>query len=254
MRVLIGLVLSVMLIACNKKKIFDGPNVYSDNFSSYNIIEDLIDGDNKQWSFFQTTRAENQLSIDTVIYHSLGKSFKSEAVASSDELGASKASINKQFMAFWEGETVSVEVWYYIEGTASADWLFLFDLEEKTSIGAGPGMRLALVDNQLLVEHKYPNPNIEQPDGKGIKFPRNTWVKVRFEAKLSQKEDGYVKVWQNDLLIIEQNEWQTLPKDLLYAIQGTKGMYSQIEFGVTANSRENAMTVYVDDIDVKIID
>ncbi len=253
MKVILSLILLIIFCGCNKEKFFDGPDSYSDNFSAYTEIEDLVDGDNKRWSFFQKTREENQLSIDTAIFHSNGKSFKSSAVASSAEQGASKASINKQFMAFWEGETVVIEMWYFIEGTQDAEWLFLFDIEEKTSIGAGPGMRLALVNNQLLVEHKYPNPNILQKEELEKPFPRNEWVKIRFETKLSQKEEGYVKVWQNDVLIIEQYAWQTLPKDLLYAVQGTKGMYSQIEFGVTANTPDNPMTVYVDDIQVSVI-
>lgn len=69
-----------------------------------------------------------------------------------------------------------------------------------------------------------------------------------------KKKEGTVKVWQDDILILEQYNWQTLPVDILYIIQGTKGMYSQIEFGVTANSSDNPTTVYVDDIDVRIIE
>jgi hypothetical protein len=254
MKIAIVLIAGIFLFSCQKEKHFDGPNNFSEDFSAYTTIEDIIDGNNEQWSFFQKTFEGNTTSIDTVIFHSSGKSFKSHAVPSTAEKGASKASINKQFMAFWEGETVGIEAWYYIEGTASAQWMFLFDLEEKTSIGAGPGMRLALVNNQLLVEHKYPNPNINQIDGSEIDFPRDQWVKIRFETKLSQKKKGYVKVWQDDHLIIEQNDWQTLPKDILYFQQGTKGMYSQIEFGVTANSSDNPMTVYVDDIDVRLVE
>ena len=137
--------------------------------------------------------------------------------------------------------------------TAKADWIFLFDLEEKTAIGAGPGMRLALENDFLLVEHKYLNPDIRQTKNEEISFPRDQWVNIRFETKLSQKKKGYVKVWQDEILILEQSSWKTLPTDMLYFQQGTKGMYSQIEFGVTANTRDNPMTVYVDDINVKIL-
>ncbi|MDX1350630.1 MAG: heparin lyase I family protein [Putridiphycobacter sp.] len=241
-------------IACNKEKLFDGPNNYADDFSSYDNINELIENENENWSFFQKTYASNVLSIDTNIYHSAGKSFKSYAMPTAEAFGASKASINKQFMAFWANETVLIEAWYYIEDTASANWLFLFDLEEKTNIGAGPGMRLAMVNNQLRVEHKYPNPDILQLEGSEINVPRNQWVNIKMAVKLSQEKSGNVKVWQDDKLILHQDKWQTLPKDILYVLQGTKGMYSQIEFGVTANSSENAMTVYVDDIAISVID
>ena len=156
-------------------------------------------------------------------------------------------------MAFWEDEVVAVEVWYYIHRNAPAEWLFLFVLEEKIPIGAGPGIRLALVDEELTVEHKFPNPNIYQNDATAIKFPRDEWVKVNFEALLSKKEDGYIKVWQNDVLIIEQMDWQTLPKDILYFNLGTKAMYNQIEFGATANGSDSPVTVNVDDVRVEVL-
>ena len=138
--------------------------------------------------------------------------------------------------------------WYFIEGTNALDWLFLFDLEEQTAIGAGPGMRLALVNKQLLVEYKFYESSILQPIGQEIDFPRNEWVEIVWEVKLSQKNEGTVKLWQNGILIIDTKNNRTLPKDLLYSQQGTKGMYSSVEIGITANSKDNDLTIWVDDI------
>lgn len=252
MRILIILLVSLTFLGCNKKKFFDGPNSYSDDFESYSIIEDIIDGENVRWSFFQKTYDENSITIDTLIFHSGGKSVRSFAKAPSEANTTSKASINKQFMAFWDKETVQADFWIYIEENDPLDWLFIFDIEEQTAIGAGPGMRMAIVEDKILIEHKFLNPNIYQ-DGSGVVFPRNQWVNIRFQAKLSQKKKGWVKVWQDGVLLIDQDNWQTLPNDILYFQQGTKGMYSQIEFGATANSDDNDVVVYVDDIDVQVI-
>lgn len=244
------IILGLILLASCEPRWLNGPNAYQDDFGSYQSIDDLIDGNNEQWSFFQISHPDNYLSVDSTTYRSDGRSLRATAVASTEELGASKASINKQFMSFWEGETIVVSMWLMLEADHPANWLFLFDLEERTNIGAGPGMRLALVDSALRVEHKYPNPDLIQPVADSLHFPRNHWVNIRFEARLSQAEDGYVKVWQDDLLILEQYEWQTLPKDLLYAIQGTRAMYNQVEFGVTANSDDGPTTVWVDAVDI----
>jgi hypothetical protein len=113
-------------------------------------------------------------------------------------------------------------------------------------------MRLAMVDNAIRVEHKFLNPDIIQPEGQEVLFPRNQWVQLTFETKLSQKKDGYVKIYQDNQLIIEQYNWKTLPTDLLYFQQGTKGMYSSIEFGITANSFDNDMVLYVDDVEAYV--
>lgn len=238
----------LVLISCNKKEKFDGPNSYSDGFENYQNSEELIDGENEFWSFFQLTRDENTITVDTNIVHSGNQSIRFSGAAGEDG-NTAKCSINKQFMAFWEGETVVADFWCYLEGNEDIDWLFIFDLEEKVPVGAGPGMRLAIVENKILLEHKFPNPNVKQ-SGAGVLFPRDQWVNIRFETKLSRKEKGYVRVFQDNVEILSVDNWKTLPKDILYANQGTKGMYSQIEFGLTANTDDNPHIMYVDDVSV----
>ena len=250
MKYIVSFLIVFILLGCYKQKYHDGPNSYADDFESYVEIDEIIDGDNQKWSFFQNTVEGNTVAIDTTIFHSGKQSVK--FIGSGKGNTVSKASINKQFMAFWAGEIVSADVWYYIVGDDKLDWLFIFDIEEKGSISLGPGIRLAIVDNNILVEHKMPNPNITQ-SGEGTAFPRNQWVNVRFEALLSQKKEGYIKVWQNDILIIEQHDWKTLPKDQVYGVQGTKGQFTQIEFGATANGSDFPVEMYVDDVDVKVL-
>jgi len=120
------------------------------------------------------------------------------------------------------------------------------DLEEQTAIGAGPGMRLALVDNKLKVEYKFNEKDISQQTGQEIDFPRNQWIQVVWEVKLSKKNKGSVLLWQNGQLVIDSKNNRTLPKDILYFLQGTKGMYSSFEIGITANSKDNDLTIWVD--------
>jgi len=250
-RYIVMVLIAGVVASCDTEKYFDGPNSYTDDFENYMNADDLIAGD-EAWGYFQLTYDDNYIAVDTTVYRSGGKSVKTWAVAGVDGK-ASKASINKHKMAFWEGDIVSVSAWYYIEGEDLSDWLFILDLEERASIGAGPGMRLALVDDAILVEHKYLNPNITQAKGEEILFPKNQWVNIRFETLLAQKKEGYVKVWQDDVLIIEQDDWNTLPEDILYFQQGTKGMYTSVEFGNTANSSDFPMTVYVDDVVVEVL-
>lgn len=237
----------LLLSGCNKEKFFDGPDFYQDDFESYSVLGDLLSDDDKNWSFTQLTGDGNNITVDTNNVHSGNKSLKFVAIKSDDE-NVSKCSIAKQHMAFWDGETVKVTTWYFIEGTNTLDWLFLLDLEEQTAIGAGPGMRLALVNNQLRVEYKFYEKDIVQPGGKEIDFPRNQWVELIWEVKLSQKDKGSVKLWQNGQLIIDSKNNVTLPKDILYSLQGTKGMYSSIEIGITANSPDNDLTIWADDV------
>ncbi|THB66650.1 MAG: hypothetical protein D6B26_02460 [Spirochaetaceae bacterium] len=247
----IGLfMLAFTLGSCNVLSFFDGPDTYSDDFENYHSADDLIDGENRRWSFFQLSKPDNSITVDSSHSHGGAKCVRFQADKSDSE--ASKASINKQFMAFWEGEIVTMEGWFYIEGSKNIDWLFIFDIEEKTQIGANPGTRLAFEDGYLLVEHKYPIDSTYQEPSSGIPFPRNQWVHIRFDIGLSQKEEGYFRVWQDGALILKRDNWQTLPTDLLYFTQGSKGMYDQIEFGITANSKSNETVMYIDDVLVQV--
>lgn len=237
----------ILLNSCKKEKYFNGPDFFQDDFESYASAGDLFPPGDQRWSLSQLTRDENSMAVDTACVHSGNKSLKFTA-KKSDSGGASKCSIAKQNMAFWEGETVRMTVWYFIEGTNSLEWLFLMDMEEQAAIGAGPGMRLALVENKLRVEYKFYEKDIVQPPGQEINFPRNQWVEIVWEVKLSRKNKGTVKLWQDGQLIIDSKNNRTLPRDFLYFQQGTKGMYSSCEIGITANSDDSDLVIWADDI------
>jgi len=232
--------------SCNKKKQFSGPNFYQDNFEAYHTLEDLLVPNDTFFSFTQQTITQNTITVDTTFYHTGKKSLRFDAVQSSDNL--SKCSIAKQNMAFWQGETAQLTAWYYIQGDAPAQWLFLFDFEEQVPIGAGPGIRLALVDNKLRMEYKFFEKDIVQTPGSEIDFPRNQWVQLVWQIKLHQKDKGSVRLWQDGKLILSKDDVATLPKDILYAQQGTKKMYTSVEIGATANTRDSDITLWVDDV------
>lgn len=252
--VLFLLVLLLSLAAgCNKEKWFDGPNSMSEDFESYAHVDSMFSNNDVHWSFHQNTVAGNYITFDTVIVHTGNKSLKCFAHASSTD-AVSKCSISKQNMAFYEGDVVKISVWYYIEGSESKDWIFLFDFEEQAAIGAGPGMRLAnTTATGITLEHKFFNDDVYQTEGQDIALPHDQWFNLTMEVKLSQKKKGYIRVWQDGVQILSSDNRKTLPKDFLYSQQGTKGMYQSIEFGITANTKESATVLYVDDIEVKKI-
>ena len=247
---IVTLFVLLLFSACNKEELFDGPNEYQDGFEAYVSLVDLLPQNELLWSFTQLTKPGNGIRVDSSKAHGGQKSLRFAAEKTADG-AVSKSSIAKQNMAFWEGETLRMSAWYFIEGTDSLKWLFLMDLEEQTAIGAGPGMRLALVDDQLRVEYKFFEKDIVQNPGQAMDLPRNQWVELIWEIKLSRKNAGTVKLWQNGHLVIDAQNKTTLPKDVLYFQQGTKGMYSSFEIGITANSAENDLLLWVDDVRIE---
>lgn len=238
---------------CNKEKWFGGPNSMSEDFESYAHVDSMFNDNDVRWSFNQNTVEGNYIAFDTNIVHGGNRSLKFFAHASPAE-NVSKNSIVKQSMAFYEGDVVKISAWYYIEGTESKDWIFLFDFEEQAAIGAGPGIRIASTESYgVVLEHKYYATDIYQTPGQEIFLPRNQWFNLTMEVKLSQKKKGYVRIWQDNVLVLSEDNSRTLPRDFLYSQQGTKGMYTSIEFGITANTKESETVLYMDDILVEKI-
>ncbi len=242
----------IAMSGCLKDAFFEGPDFFAEDFEAYQNFDEMFPEEDALWSFTQLTLSGNQLILDSTFSHSGEQSIKCYTVPSADGI-VSKASIGKHNMAFWEGETMRASCWYYLEGTEALDWLFLMDIEEQTPIGASPGIRLALVDSCIMVEHKFLETDIYQPDNQRIAFPRNEWVNLTWEITLSTKDDGAIRLYQNGQLIIEDTSTKTLPTDLLYFQQGTKGMYSSVELGVTANSTGKNVTLWIDDMQVEVI-
>ena len=241
----------LLTISCNKDKYYDGPNFLADDFEAVNSPEDLTDEDGN-WKYYQTSNSQNTISIDTMNPHSGNQCLKFTALPSTDE--ASKSDIANNKLAFDEGKTFYGSTWFYLEGNQSLDYIFLFDIEESVSIGAGPGVRVALrfedeqayivlERNKLVAEQ-----TLVQSQQSQVPFPRDQWVHFEIELLLKRNKKGAVKIWQDDLLLIEESNVRTMPKDKILFIQGSKGIYNSIQVGITANSSENNAVLYVDDV------
>ena len=253
------IILSIFLIsACSKEKFIQGRKSLSEDFDSYQTLENISEVNEPVINFFQLSERypDNRLSIDSTISLSPQNAIHCFAKATKDG-DASKAGIANNKMSFVEGETVSIVANYFIANSESLDQLFIMDLEETILIGSGPGIRLRLVGEEgyLNVERKKMGEGtLAQSEDTKIVFPRNQWVNVRLEVNLSQKKKGWIKVYQDDVLIIQSDNERTLPIDRLTHNQGTKGVYNSIQFGITANTAERDLDLYLDDIEVKIID
>ncbi len=244
------LFIALLTGSCQKREQDD--NFLSEDFEGITSTDQLFPDDDSRWSFYQQTESVNSISLDTTHEHGGAQCLKIYAKASGE--GASKSDLARNHLFFKKGETVIFSAWYYIETTGSLDYLFLFDLEENAAIGAGPGLRFALEGKEgcLVVERKKMlQGTLRQDESSKVAFPTNQWVNLQIEVKLEQKKKGYIKVWQDNALLIEESDIQTMPKDRLYFIQGTKGVYDNAQVGITANTHDNEMVLYVDDILLK---
>jgi len=245
---LIAYLLSLFaLIGCSKEEFFKGKISIYEDFENIDNVDDLLLNGN--WEYYQQTEKNNYIKIDTINPYSGKNCLKVFATKGN----ISKSDIANNKMSFWEGDIVRISAWFYLEGTDKLNYVFLFDIEENAMIGASPGIRIAIdEEGYLLIErNKYRQSTIQQSKNNRTPFPRNQWVKLMIELDLQQRKTGYIKLWQDDAQLINAENIQTLPVDKLYFIQGTKGMYQNIQIGVTATTSDYDVTIFIDDIEIK---
>ncbi len=243
--------LGLVCSSCLKNKINGDSDPISDGFETISTIEDIT-AQNSPWNYTQITEDANYIEIDTTNEFSGDQCLKFYAVKSDN--GASKCDIANNKKLYRQDDVVMFSGMFYIEGTEDLNDIFFFDIEETVAVGAGPGLRFELqgADGHIIVERKKMlEENIEQP-GTPVSFPRNQWVKVDIEMLLTRKKKGWIKVYQDGVQVIDASKIRTLPKDKSTLIQGTKGVYNNIQVGITANSPVNDAVMYLDDVSISV--
>ena len=242
----------------------DGRLSFHEDFEQAKMVVDLFPLDFSRWGDFEIgvhTSGEpqrhtkenlvngmdgNRITVTSQRAHGGKQSAQFVAVPSLNGKRVSKASIHALKFGYRGGTTVSVSAWFYLQGTDSAEGLFLLDVEDSHHrYGGAPGVRLILVgtatDNFLAIERrKFGLDSNHQPPALQVPFPRDRWVHLRWDLKLSDRKDGEAMLWQDERKIISEKEI-TLPPG---------GHYDWFEFGITANTRRARTTLYLDDIDI----
>jgi hypothetical protein len=185
--------------------------------------------------------------------HSGNKSLKCSATTTQGDV-VSKAGILKNNLGIEEGGVFYFECWYYLESSQPKN-IFIADFEEPAAISSSPGFRLMLnEEGALCVERrKMTESTLQQTVEQPRIFPLQQWVRIQLEVKLSQRNKGYIKLWQNGELILDHDKVQTMPRDMIYVTQGTSGVFRQVEIGLTANGSGAPAILYVDDFVIRKI-
>ncbi|MFK7921252.1 MAG: hypothetical protein AB8H47_04810 [Bacteroidia bacterium] len=252
--VYISLAMMFAFSACTEQRIAAWKASLKDDFETVSNVSELTEGETAIWKYYQQQGEQNQISIDSSNPHSGLQCLKFSAEPSLN--GASKSAIAHNRLIFRAAETVEFSGWFYIEGTADLDYVFLVDLEEDIPIGAGPGIRIALEDSVgyiVLERNKLLEKTLYQDANNKVAFPRDEWVEIKMEVLLAQGDEGTIKIWQNDQLLIDVVDTPSLPSDKLTVLQGTHNFYHSLQVGITANAQANACVMYVDDIEIKVI-
>ena len=145
---------------------------------------------------------------------------------------------------------VVVTAWVYLEKFEMRDWFSLITLVSTPTEGY-PNGSIVTLDTSAMLEpvvwcrkktqvYSEPTFHIEQPGRPKAKLPLNQWIKLQVYLDFNGA-DGAIKVWQDDVLIINAPKVDIGPKSTL-----EKG-----HFGLYCGGDIQEITMYNDDLSVE---
>ncbi len=242
--------------------------LFEDGFETTgNDLLELFPDDGSRWSNLQQVNpdiGENEINIESTITYEGNSSLRIYAETSDNTL--SKADVEKSGFNAPEGSTVRISANFYIASTDNIENLLLIDLEccscwdPTVPDNQCPGIRLMMKDNDhLSIERgKILSSTIVQSD---VAFPRNEWVNVVWEMKLSQNNDGINKLLINNQKVILESGINMPNMNLFETEFANNGIdfelqeplfYERFQIGATANPTPFGVELFIDDVKFEI--
>ena len=245
MRPTVFLALAALVLSGCAGFLLDGPipdsglTEFSDSFDGTGgDFEALFPSDSSVWTGQQLVGSENVISLSDIRGRSPSYSFYAYSVPSDNPV--SKADIVKGGLFFREGDEVWIQVAVWMGASSTAADLYLLDIE-STMYRGDPGRRVHLrADGTLRVESKgrFHGPSLTQGDDP-LQFPSGEWVELVLALELSTDADGRVRLWQNEVLLIDENA-KTLAE--------SRSVLDRLQIGLTANPSGGTAEAWFDDV------
>ncbi len=179
---------------------------------------------------------DNRVEPSEENFHRGAASLRTYAVAGTEAVPVSKASLSSILVHAVEGDTVDLSAWYFIEQGMPVG---LMDLE-SSFIDQGPGMRvLADQTGRLRVELKWGDKPTYRSEAV---LPVGRWTQLRLRILLSAAQSGTIELWVDNEPVIDATG-QTLPLG--------DTILDRFEIGTTANNDLGPVTMFVDDVRIE---
>lgn len=247
---------------------------FEDSFeTSDNDFDDLFPPDGSRWSKIQQDDPESAANEIGLVSNPVSDGSSAlRLFAQPSEQTLSKIDIEKGGFKAFAGNKVRIEADFYIATTDPLSDLILLDLEccscwdpavgdNYGSENQCPGVRLMMSGGNdfLSIERaKISGTTIEQLE---YRFPRNQWVRIRWEMRLSDTEDGVNSLWIDGNEVISGNG-MNLPNPAVFRdVFAREGIafslqepvfYERVQMGATANPSAGAVELFVDNVSIAI--
>ncbi|MEM9832319.1 MAG: heparin lyase I family protein [Bacteroidota bacterium] len=264
--------LLLTIVACQSDEapnVVDSAYQFQDGFEvNEGEFSNLFPDDESRWTNIQLVhpaQAENEIGLTTDLVRDGTYALRIVANPSSDIV--SKSGIEKGGFSAPVGSTVTIEVDVYLNSTSNIKNLLLLDLEccscwdPSVPNNQCPGIRLMMSgdDDYLAIERgKILGATLTQTN---TRFPRQEWVHLIWQMKLSPEEDGENKLFINDREVISTTG-MNLPNAAIFKEEAAQQnidftlqqplQYERVQVGATANSSEHPVELFIDNFSLRV--
>lgn len=250
--------------------------LFEDGFETQsNSIDELFLSDESRWSNIQRSNPSNEIneiSISNIIFSEGNNALRIFAFKSDNLL--SKMDIEKGGFKAFAGDRIVIRADFYLNSTVNIENLFLIDLEccscwdpsvdaEPSSDGDNqcPGIRLKMSGGNDFLSIERGKISASTLAQTSFQFPRNEWVSVEWEVKLSDNEDGMNKLSVNGNEVISSSGMNMPNAQVFRDVFAENGIdfnlqepvfYERIQIGATANPTTQDIELFVDNFSIKI--
>jgi hypothetical protein len=162
--------------------------------------------------------------------------------------GVSSSALNSNENLFLREEMVfSVDCRIMIPSYSSSNNLEIMRLEANDSADDPSGVSFFLDEDGALSLNRSAMglSNIHQEIGTKTAFPTNQWVNVHIDYLADARSRGYVKIWQDEVLVLEALSTETMPKAKLHLSEKGKNYFSKLSFGILSNGSGLPTTLFL---------
>mgnify|MGYP000915329201 CR=1 FL=1 len=247
------LILAVMGLthACTKEEVIVQYSSIQADFERMGSADELLQSPHN-WESYGISRAVNRAAIVSDTFYSGNAAIRFHAETNQPN-GVSSSALNSNENLFLREEMVfSIDCRIMIPSYSSPNNLDIMRLEANPSADGPSGVSFFLdEDGALSLDRSAMGPsNIHQEVGTKNAFPTNQWVHMHIDYLADARSRGYVKIWQDEVLVLEALSTETMPKAKLHLSEKGKNYFSKLSFGILSNGSGLPTTLFWDDFSV----
>ncbi len=245
--VLLGCILGMN--ACKKEEYIDRISGIECDFEGIDEADDLLTG-GQNWASFGISRSGNTAMVVRDTVHSADAAIRFAADGDQTRSISTSSLISNDNLFLRDQSIFSINCWIFIPSYSGNTELEILRLEDAQTEDKRSSVSFYLdADGALALDRSEMGlSDLLQPQAQKTAVPTDQWVHLDIAYLAESRSRGYVKVWQDDALVLEALSTETLPKVSFHLSDSGNNYFSRVSFGILSNASGTGAIIFWDDL------